>query len=109
QTTALMQADDRRPRPRLDLTIPPEVPGSEAPPIKFRTRREDREAREREVQQIYPPLPPLPAEPPALPGPGGRPYTLADLHQLAAANSPTLRQAAAAVEQAKGNLIQARA
>ena len=42
------------------------------------------------------------------PGPGGKPYTLADLQRLAAANSPTLRQAASDVEAAKGNLIQAK-
>jgi cobalt-zinc-cadmium efflux system outer membrane protein len=42
-----------------------------------------------------------------LPGPDGRPYTLADLQRLAAANSPTLRQAASDVEAAKGLLIQA--
>jgi cobalt-zinc-cadmium efflux system outer membrane protein len=48
------------------------------------------------------------AEPTALPGPDGHPYTLADLQQLAAANSPTLRQAASDVEAARGALIQAR-
>ncbi len=58
---------------------------------------------------MFPNLPPLPAEPTAVPGPEGRPYTLADLQQLAAANSPELRQAAADVETARGNLIQARA
>src|SRR5262249_45046178 len=92
QTTAFMQEGDQRTRPRLDLRIPPEVPGSEAPRIEFRTRlgktptKGEREAREREVRGIYPELPPLPAEPAALPGPGGHPYTLADLHQLAAQN-----------------------
>ena len=44
-----------------------------------------------------------------VPGPEGRPYTLADLHRIAAANSPDLRQATADVETARGNLIQARA
>ncbi|MBV8268240.1 MAG: TolC family protein, partial [Planctomycetaceae bacterium] len=46
-------------------------------------------------------------EPPEQPGPEGKPYTLADLQRLAAANSPTLRQAASDVEAAKGTLIQA--
>ena len=41
------------------------------------------------------------------PGPNGRPYTLADLQRLAAANSPTLRQAASDVEAARGVMIQA--
>jgi cobalt-zinc-cadmium efflux system outer membrane protein len=44
-----------------------------------------------------------------LPGPNGRPYTLADLQELAAVNSPQLRQAAFDVEAARGNLDQARA
>ncbi|MBV8611926.1 MAG: TolC family protein, partial [Singulisphaera sp.] len=56
---------------------------------------------------LYPELPPLPVEPRTQPGPGGKPYTLADLQRLAAANSPTLRQAASDVEAAKGTLIQA--
>jgi cobalt-zinc-cadmium efflux system outer membrane protein len=42
-----------------------------------------------------------------LPGPGGQPYTLAQLQQLAAENSPTLIQAAADVEAARGRLDQA--
>ena len=37
-----------------------------------------------------------------------RPLTLAELQEMAAANSPDLRQAAADVEAARGNLIQAR-
>ena len=56
------------------------------------------------IRKLYPPLPPLPDEPAALPGPGGKPYTLADLQQIAAGNSPTLRQAASDVEAARGNL-----
>ena len=55
-----------------------------------------------------PELPPLPVEPKVQPGPEGKPYTLADFQRLAAANSPTLRQAASDVEAAKGNLIQAK-
>jgi cobalt-zinc-cadmium efflux system outer membrane protein len=115
QTTVFMQAGDPRTRPQFDLRIPPEVPGSEAPLIKYRTKLskpptpEELDAREREVYGIYPELSPLPGEPQALPGPSGRPYTLADLQRLAAENSPTLRQAAADVEAAKGNLLQARA
>jgi cobalt-zinc-cadmium efflux system outer membrane protein len=49
----------------------------------------------------------MPVEPKVSSGPGGKPYTLSDLQRLAAANSPTLRQAASDVEAAKGNLIQA--
>ena len=111
RTTALMQPSpdgNRAPgeRPRIDLRIPPEIPGAEAPLLRL---PKDPAAAAREVRKTYPELPPLPEEPAALPGPGGRPYTLADLQQLAAENSPTLRQSASDVEAAKGNLIQARA
>ena len=89
---------------KLDLSIPPELPGSEAPRVQL---PKEKAALEREIQRIYPELPPLPVEPPEQPGPEGKPYTLADLQRLAAANSPTLRQAASDVEAATGALIQA--
>jgi cobalt-zinc-cadmium efflux system outer membrane protein len=87
---------------KLDLHIPPQVPGSEAPLMTL-----ERGAPQREIDRIYPELPPLPVEPTPRKGPGGKPYTLSELQRLAAANSPTLRQAASDVEAAKGNLIQA--
>jgi cobalt-zinc-cadmium efflux system outer membrane protein len=90
--------------PRLELQISPRIPGSEAPRIVLPT---EPGAVESAIQQIYPELPPLPPEPTVLPGPDGKPYTLADLQRLAAANSPSLRQAVADVQTAKGNLIQA--
>src|SRR5271165_7674949 len=90
---------------RYQLTVPPKVPGSEAPRIVL---PRDTAAAAREIDRLYPDLPPLPAEPVVQPGPGGKPYTLADFQRLAAANSPTLRQAASDVEAAKGNLIQAK-
>jgi cobalt-zinc-cadmium efflux system outer membrane protein len=108
-TTAMMQAKDgakpARPR-RIDLTIPSAIPGSEAAAIA--NFPEDQEAAKRETNRIYPELPPLTPDPVALPGPEGQPYTLADLQRMAAANSPTLRQAVADVQAARGNLIQAR-
>jgi cobalt-zinc-cadmium efflux system outer membrane protein len=91
---------------RLDLNIPPEIPGSEARRLEL--PREPGE-RQHEIQRLFPALPPLPAEPIPLPGPNGRPYTLADLQQIAAVNSPRLRQAASDVEAARGNMIQANA
>jgi cobalt-zinc-cadmium efflux system outer membrane protein len=91
----------------LKLQIPPRLPGSEAPRIAL-PRSMTPAQREREINRIYPELPPLPVEPKVQPGPGGKPYTLADLQHLAAANSPTLRQAASDVEAARGNLIQAK-
>ncbi len=41
-----------------------------------------------------------------MPGPNGRPYTLADLHRMAAANNPALRQAISDIEAARGVLKQ---
>jgi cobalt-zinc-cadmium efflux system outer membrane protein len=100
------------PPKRLDVAIPATVPGSETPLIDLPRRSNvPKEIADREAQigRIYPILPPLPDEPAALPGPEGRPYTLADLQRIAAENSPTLRQAAADVQAAKGNVIAARA
>jgi cobalt-zinc-cadmium efflux system outer membrane protein len=90
---------------KLELNIPSRVPGSEAPLIALPT---ERQAMQREIDRIYPELAPLPVEPKAHPGPEGKPYTLADFQRMAAANSPTLLQAAADVEAARGNLIQAK-
>jgi cobalt-zinc-cadmium efflux system outer membrane protein len=89
---------------KFELTIPGEIPGAETPLVKL--PREPAERGEA-VARLFPQLPPLPEEPVPLPSPDGRPYTLADLQQLAAANSPTLRQAAADVETARGRMVQA--
>jgi cobalt-zinc-cadmium efflux system outer membrane protein len=111
QTTAFMQADNQPPGPvaaqsLAEIKIPPEIPGSETRRIEL---PRDAAAKQRTIRRIYPKLPPLPEEPKPLPGPNGKPYTLADLQLLAAAHSPTLRQAASDVEAARGALIQARA
>jgi cobalt-zinc-cadmium efflux system outer membrane protein len=113
QTTAYMEEAAQLPqattsKPKLEPKIPPEIPGSEAGPMKLPPVAQE-QARQRAIQQLFPPLPPLPTEPAAVAGPEGRPYTLADLQQLAAAHSPELRQSASDVEAARGNLIQARA
>jgi cobalt-zinc-cadmium efflux system outer membrane protein len=91
---------------KAKLTLPDAIPGSEAPPIRI---PEEKEAKEQAIRELYPELPALPTAPAPLPGPEGQAYTLAQLQQIAAANSPTLRQAAADVETARGNLIQAAA
>jgi cobalt-zinc-cadmium efflux system outer membrane protein len=92
-------------RRMLDLEISPRLPGSEAPRIVLPA---DPLAREREIESLFTELPLLPVEPKPLPGLGGKPYTLADLQRLAAANSPTLRQAASDVQAAQGLLVQAK-
>jgi cobalt-zinc-cadmium efflux system outer membrane protein len=110
RTAAWMQADadlsQPEGKPRFPVPkVPPEIPGSEATlPLRL---PKDPEERRRLVERLYPPLPPLPKEAVALPGPHGQPYTLADLQQIAAENSPTLRQATSDVQAARGALIQA--
>ena len=85
--------------------MPPEVPGVRGPPFHL----PEAGIGSAPSSELFPPLPSLPSDPTALPGPEGRPYTLSQLQQLAAANSPELRQAASDVEAARGNMIQARA
>jgi cobalt-zinc-cadmium efflux system outer membrane protein len=110
QTTARIESRFMAPRQpvkppgTLDVTIPRQVPGFEAPPIVL---SRDPAVRQAEIERLYPELPPLPEEPRPQPGPGGNPYSLSGLQRLAAANSPLLRQAASDVEAARGNLIQA--
>jgi cobalt-zinc-cadmium efflux system outer membrane protein len=103
-TAEVLQPAERK---KIAPQVPPEVPGSEAKPIPPKPQEEN--AKRRWFEQLYPELPPLPAEPTPLPGPDGKPYTLADLQQIAAVNSPELRQAAADVVAARGAVIQARA
>ena len=102
---ALEKTVDRK--QRFDVDIPQNVPGAETPRIPQMDK--DQAIREKQTNSLYLELPPLPTEPKPLPGPEGQPYTLARLQQIAAGNSPQLRQAAADVEAARGNLIQARA
>ncbi len=111
QTTTLLQplqpgADLQNFKERIK--IPAAIPGTETVDItkKDGWPKTDPE-KAKAAQALYPPLPELPADPKPEPGPDGQPYTLAALQQIAAANSPTLRQAAFDVQQARGNLIQA--
>jgi cobalt-zinc-cadmium efflux system outer membrane protein len=113
QTAAFLQADPEKPltpqqQRMLDRTkIPGVVPASDTqlPNLEKLTPEQRRDV----FLKTYPDMPPLEAEPEALPGPGGKPYTLDELHVMAARFSPTLKQAASDVEAARGNMIQARA
>lgn len=89
---------------RQPLRVPPELPGANAPPI---TLPEGESEKERALNDLYPPLPPLSPELRPAPGPEGRPLTLSDLQSLAAATNPALKNAAAAVDAARGALVQA--
>jgi cobalt-zinc-cadmium efflux system outer membrane protein len=88
------------------LKLPEELPGAKArfpvpgPELPEEKKRQLRRA-------LFPPLPKLEPLPERLPGPFGHPLTLQELQQLALANSPLLRQAAADVESAQGAVKQA--
>jgi cobalt-zinc-cadmium efflux system outer membrane protein len=112
QTTAFIEQQSRESDHKLAelqermsrVRVPDAIPGSEAPILKVPTGKPEQQET---IKKLYPELPALPAEPVPLAGPNGQPFTLAALQQLAAANSPVLRQAASDVEAARGNLIQA--
>jgi cobalt-zinc-cadmium efflux system outer membrane protein len=59
------------------------------------------------ARDLYPSLPPLPEDPKTAPGPEGRPLTLSDLQRLAVGNHPSIKNAAAGVEAARGAVRQA--
>jgi cobalt-zinc-cadmium efflux system outer membrane protein len=59
------------------------------------------------ARDLYPALAPLPESPKATPGPEGRPLTLSDLQRLAMGNHPSIKNAAAGAEAAKGAVRQA--
>jgi cobalt-zinc-cadmium efflux system outer membrane protein len=59
------------------------------------------------LRREFRPLPPLGPDPVPVPGPEGRPLTLADLQRLALLTSPQIKQAQAAVDAARGAAYQA--
>ncbi len=124
QTTAFMEAAQAD-QPGITakgaarFKIPSDVPGSETPALDFTKPKPGGKPGEREpmtpaerkatIDKLYPPLTPLPEPPAAQPGPAGQPYTLAQLHQIAAKYSPALKEAISDVDAARGNMIAARA
>jgi cobalt-zinc-cadmium efflux system outer membrane protein len=88
---------------KFELKIPDAVPGSETPAVTMPSARAEWPSA---AARLFPKLPQLADEPVALPGPNGRPYSLADLHQIGAANNPALRQAISDVAAARGVLKQ---
>lgn len=85
------------------LELPRELPGSDAAALEL--PRKDPE-RKQAIDRHFPALPPVEPLPVGAPGAEGKPLTLADLQCLARLHSPTVRQAAAAVEAARGVAIQ---
>ena len=94
--------------PPLRFSIPKALPGADAPSLRLPPfdPKTPAEERQRQVESLFQPLPGLPAETISH-EPGRAAPTLADLQQWAYENSPKLRQAAAAVDTARGQAIQA--
>jgi cobalt-zinc-cadmium efflux system outer membrane protein len=97
------------PAPKGRMAVPEGLlPGGPVPPIELpKLTPETEEARRKAIERLYPPLPELGEDLPAPVIPGGAPLTLADLQKLALANSPQVKQAAARVEEMRGQAIQA--
>jgi outer membrane protein, heavy metal efflux system len=89
------------------LDIPRDLPGANAPGIQLPPASATPAERKAALERLYPPLPPTAETPTPLPGPEGRPVTLADLQRLALTRNPSVRQAAADVEAAAGAAVQA--
>jgi cobalt-zinc-cadmium efflux system outer membrane protein len=96
-------ADETKPMQR-PLPIPPNLPGGEAPPINLPDNPAERH---RYVMQMFPPIEALPPLPKPAPSPLDHPLTLADLQRLGEEYSPTIKNAYAAVEAARGAAYQA--
>jgi cobalt-zinc-cadmium efflux system outer membrane protein len=94
---SLQQAEP--PRSPQRLLIPPDLPGAGAPPIELPAGATQRE---QTLNQLYPPIPDIPALPAPAPGPEGHPLSLSDLQRLAESYSPTVKNAFAAVQAARG-------
>jgi cobalt-zinc-cadmium efflux system outer membrane protein len=112
QTAALLEAaqadkSDITEKGLRRLKLPSDIPGSQTPALDFSKMTPAQRAEA--IKELYPPPPPLAEPPTAQPGPGGKPYTLADFQLLAAKYGPTLKQAISDVEAAQGNLLVARA
>src|SRR5207245_8832170 len=88
------------------LRLPPGLPGSREEIKRLPPNLTEAE-RKAYYTRYYPRLPPLPPLPRPQPGPYGHPLTLPELQQLAMSNNPSLRQAAAAVQEAEGAAKQA--
>jgi cobalt-zinc-cadmium efflux system outer membrane protein len=99
-----LDASETEPPSRKRLTVPPDLPGADEPPLDLPKDKAERDAY---LRKLFPPLEPVAPLPPLAPGPEGHPLTLADLQRLAATYSPAIKSAIAAVEAAKGAVFQA--
>ncbi|MCY2993223.1 MAG: TolC family protein [Planctomycetota bacterium] len=95
--------------PPARFAIPKALPGADSPPLRLPSFDPNRPSAERQsfVEAMFKPLPELPASTVMPHEPGKTALTLTELQQLAYENSPKLRQAAADVDTARGQSIQA--
>lgn len=94
-----------QPPKRAPFELPPQLPGADLPPVippRFTPETPAAERDER-IRKTYPELTPVAASLPA----ARAALTLADLQQLALANSPVLRRARADAEASYGAVVQA--
>jgi cobalt-zinc-cadmium efflux system outer membrane protein len=116
--TASQVAEETKPPPRPEsasprapgqplpqrLRVPPNLPGAEVPPLQMPSRDADRPAFEKALAEMFPAAPALPADLVPTEGPV---LNLTELQQQMLAVHPSLRQAAADVEAARGAALQA--
>ncbi len=90
------------------LELPGEIPGAELPKLSLPSpEKGDGKDRQEALKKLYPELPSVGPDNSPVPGPQGKPFTLAQLQSLALSNHPGMRQAAARVESARGAAEQA--
>ncbi|MFO0011269.1 MAG: TolC family protein, partial [Planctomycetota bacterium] len=90
------------------LRLPPELPGADTEPLVVPSMRDLDAPQQREtIRRIFPELRPSETNLDAVPEAIEPRLTLESLHTLAHQNHPSLRSAAAAVESARGLMIQA--
>jgi|GEM_PF-263196 len=91
------------------LRLPSELPGANTPPLVVPdAKSQDSKQHREQIRGLFPDLPPVDRDPNALPDAAIAGIVgLESLHQIARANHPGLRAAAASVEAARGAMIQA--
>ena len=105
-------AANDKPKQQDPLRLPAEFPGAETPPVSLPRLNPDGTKLDAKTQQenilrLFPVLPALPYEPDALPDDSLSAMGLEEFHRIARENHPGLRAAAASVEAAHGQVIQA--
>lgn len=108
QISADLKEDPKPIGKREPFELPAHLPGTRLPPIAFPDLKDLTPAqREKALREVYPPAPALPDVPQGEMPETGKPYTLADLQEIALQNNQAIRRAAAAADAAYGATIQA--